>query len=85
MSAVWIVKDSSGQLLPQFASTSRLEVGRKVVPERYDAFRLHVSSSCREVFERALQQVLEREAWQIVRVKNSGSSGHGSEAGFDAA
>jgi hypothetical protein len=77
---VWTVKDSDGQLLPQFVSTSRIDVGRKLVPDRYDAFRLHVSSSYREVFERTLHQVLEREAWQIVRVKGHRIFAHGSEA-----
>jgi hypothetical protein len=79
MSAVWTVKDSDGQLLPQFVSTSRLDVGRKLLPDRYDAFRLHVSSSYREVFERTLHQALKREAWQIVRVKSRRISAHGSE------
>jgi len=40
----WTVKDNAGQLLPAFVCASRLEVGRKVVPTHYDAFRLHVSS-----------------------------------------
>ena len=80
MSAVWTVKDSNGQLLLQFVSSSPLEVGRKVVPGRYDAFRLHVPWSYRELFERTLHQVLEREAWQIVRVKGHRVSGQGTEA-----
>ena len=33
---------------------------------RYDAFRLQVSSSYREIFDRELRNVLEREDWQIV-------------------
>jgi len=74
MTAAWTVKDSNGELLHRFNCASRLELGRKVVPARYDAFRLHVSSSYRELFERALKQVLERENWQIVRVRPSGSS-----------
>jgi hypothetical protein len=49
-----------------FVCASRLEVGRKVVPVHYDAFRLHVSSSYRELFDRAVSQVLEREGWEIV-------------------
>jgi hypothetical protein len=69
MSAIWAVKDSNGDLLEAFAGDSRLEVERKVVPSRYDAFRLHVSSSYRELFNRALAQVLQRERWEIVRVK----------------
>ena len=69
MSAVWTVRDSNGDLLEGFAGESRLEVGRKVVPSRYDAFRLQVSSSYREIFNRAVAQVLQRERWEIVRVK----------------
>ena len=63
----WTVKDNAGRLLPAFVCASRLEVGRKVVPAHYDAFRLHVSSSYRELFDRAVHQVLEREGWEIVR------------------
>ena len=63
----WTVRDSNGQLLADFAGGSRLDVGRKVVPAHYDAFRLHVSPSYRELFDRALGQILERKGWQIVR------------------
>jgi hypothetical protein len=66
---IWAIKDSNGQVLPDFLGCSRIEVGCKVVPARYDAFRLHVSSSYRELFDRALQQVLERHGWQIVEIK----------------
>jgi len=69
MTAQWTVKDAEGKLLPQFSGASPLEVGRKVVPIHYDAFRLRVSMSYRELFERALMQVLRREDWQIVRAK----------------
>ena len=69
MTARWIVKDAEGQLLPQLSGNSLLEVGRKVVPTHYDAFRLHVSASYRELFDRALMLILQREAWQIVPVK----------------
>jgi hypothetical protein len=65
----WTVKDSNGQLLTQFVAGSRLEVGRRIVPTHFDAFRLHVSASYRELFDRALSQVLEREGWQIVRTR----------------
>jgi hypothetical protein len=68
MNAGWIVRDSNGELLAQFLGSSRLDVGRKLVPQRYDAFRLHVSSSYRELFDRALAQTLERKGWEIVRV-----------------
>jgi hypothetical protein len=69
MGAIWAVKDGNGDLLESLAGASPLEVGRKIVPGRYDPFRLHVSSSYREIFDRAVSQVLEREHWQIVRVK----------------
>jgi hypothetical protein len=62
-------------LLPHFIAGSRLEVARKVVPTRYDAFRLQVSSSYREMFNHDLKVVLEREAWQIVPIKR-GSQPH---------
>jgi hypothetical protein len=65
----WTVRDSNGQLLADFAAGSRLDVGRKLVPGNYDAFRLHVSSSYRELFDRALGQILERKGWEIVRVR----------------
>jgi hypothetical protein len=72
MTSAWTIEDSSGQLLPHFACNSRLEVGLKVVPTRFDAFRLQVSASYRELFDRALRQVLEREGWHIVEVKPPG-------------
>jgi hypothetical protein len=66
MPAAWTVKDRDGRLLPNFIAGSRLEVGRKLVGNRYDAFRLLVSSSYREVFDRDLKGVLDRQDWQIV-------------------
>ena len=69
MDAMWTVKDEKGELLEDFTATSRIEVGRKLVPGRYDAFRLQVSSSYRELFDRALSHILERERWQIVRLR----------------
>ena len=51
MSAIWAVRDSNGDLLESLTGNSPLEVGRKVVPSRYDAFRLHVSSSYREIVQ----------------------------------
>jgi hypothetical protein len=38
------------------------------MPARYDAFRLHVSASYRELFDSALQQVLQRNGWEIVQL-----------------
>jgi hypothetical protein len=67
--AIWTVKTGDGEVLESFTADSRIEVARKVVPMRFDAFRLHVSSSYRELFDRALSQVLERERWEIVRVR----------------
>ena len=67
VSAAWTVRDSKGQLLPNFEAPSRLDVGRKVVPTHYDDFRLRVSHSYREIFDRALAQILDRKGWQIVR------------------
>lgn len=69
MDAIWTVRDRNGDLLENFAGGSRLEVGCKVVPRSYDAFRLRVSSSYRELFDRAVTQVLQRERWEIVRVR----------------
>ena len=69
MNAAWTVKDNNGQLLADFSADSRLDVGRKLVPQRVDAFRLQVSSSYREVFERTLSKVLQRNGWEIVRVR----------------
>lgn len=65
----WAIKDSNGQVLRDFLSSSRIEVGCKVVPARYDAFRLHVSASYRELFDRALQQTLQRNGWEIIQIK----------------
>jgi len=72
MSAAWTIEDRDGHLLPDFACPSRLEVGMKIVPARFDAFRLQVSSSYREMFDRALREVLLREGWQIVQVGAAG-------------
>jgi hypothetical protein len=69
MAAAWTVKDGNGQLLADFVGASPMEVGRRIVPTYYDAFRLHVSSSYRALFDRAVTQVLQREGWQIVRVR----------------
>jgi hypothetical protein len=68
MTAAWTVRDNNGHLLADFVCPSRLEVGRKVAPAHYDAFRLQVSSSYRELFDRAVRQALERRGWEIVRV-----------------
>lgn len=82
MSGAWTVRDSNGQLLAEFVGATALEVGRRIVPSRYDAFRLQVSSSYRALFDRAVAQVLNREGWQIVRVKSTrGSAGRGKDAG----
>ncbi len=67
MTTYWTIQDSTGRHLPHFIAPSRLEVGRKVVPTPFDAFRLHVSASYRAAFERALLKALETHGWQIVR------------------
>src|SRR5262245_36497278 len=64
--ATWTVRDNTGQLLPRFVGGSRFEVGRKLLGNRYDAFRLQVSSSYRATSDRELRNVLKREDWQIV-------------------
>ena len=69
MSATWAIQDSNGQLFPGTVAGSRIDVGRKILPTRYDPFRLHVSASYREMFDRDLRKVLEANKWQIVRVK----------------
>jgi len=61
----WVVKDHNGEILPDFLGSSRIQVGCKVLPARYDAFRLHVSASYRELFDRALQRALAENQWQI--------------------
>jgi hypothetical protein len=68
MTAAWTIKDGTGQLRAEFAAASPLEVGRRIVPARYDAFRLHVSPSYREVFDRAVAKVLTQQGWQIVKL-----------------
>jgi hypothetical protein len=75
MSAAWTIRDNDGQLLPNFAAPSRLDVGRKLVPTHYDAFRLQVSHSYRELFDRTVAQILERKGWEIVRVGSAEGRG----------
>ena len=70
MTAAWTVKTGNGQLLAEFAGASPIEVGRRIVSARYDAFRLQVSSSYRQMFERDVQKVLAREGWQIVKTRS---------------
>jgi hypothetical protein len=65
----WTVRDSNGELLPSFIAASPREVARKVVRNRYDAFRLEVSPSYRELFDRDLKSALAREDWRIVPIK----------------
>ena len=76
MTAQWTVKDGNGGLRPEFTGASALEVGRRILPVRYDAFRLQVSSSYREHFNRAVSQMLEREGWKIVRVRSPRRASH---------
>jgi hypothetical protein len=69
MTAAWTIKDGTGQLRAEFTGASPLEVGRRILPARYDAFRLHVSPSYREMFDRAVAKVLAQQGWQIVKVR----------------
>ena len=80
MTAAWTVKDSNGLLLAEFAGASAMEVGRRITPTHYDAFRLHVSSSYRAMFDRAVTQVLEQRGWQIVRMKQARSRAKPADA-----
>jgi hypothetical protein len=64
-----VVAARAQRYLPRTGAASRLEVERKVVPTRYDAFRLCVSPSYRELFDRALSRILDQKHWQIVRVR----------------
>jgi hypothetical protein len=65
---IWAIRSNSGLILSEFAAGSPQDVGRKLLPAHYDEFRLQVSSSYRELFDRAVQSVLDREGWKIVRV-----------------
>lgn len=65
----WTVIDKNGEPLPRFIAGSPREVGRKVVSNHYDAFRLEVSPSYRELFDRDLKSALAREEWRIVPIK----------------
>jgi hypothetical protein len=72
MAAAWTVEDSNGRLVSDLMCGSRLELSRKLVPVHYDAFRLQVSASYRELFERAVTQILKRNGWRIVRARSTG-------------
>jgi len=62
----WTVRDSNGDLLAHFMAGSRQDVARKVVRNRYDLFRLQVSSSYRELFDRDVKRALKHQNWEIV-------------------
>lgn len=66
MPGAWTVRDSNGDLLPHFMAGSRQDVARKLVRNRYDLFRLQVSSSYRELFDRDVKSVLKHQNWEIV-------------------
>ena len=72
MTVAWAVRDSKGDLLPRLIAGSPREVARKIVRNRYDAFRLEVSPSYRELFDRDLKTVLAQENWRIVPIKRHG-------------
>ena len=69
MPGSWTVRDGKGDLLPDFMAGSRQEVGRKLARKRYDPFRLQVSSSYRELFDRDVKSVLELNDWEIVPLR----------------
>jgi hypothetical protein len=69
VTVAWTVKDSKRGSAPRFIAGSLRKVGRKIVRNRYDAFRLEVSPSYRELFDRDLKAVLAREGWRIVPIK----------------
>jgi hypothetical protein len=69
LAALWGVRNHAGEVLQDFTATSRIEVGRKLVPTRYDTYRLQVSRSYRELFDRAVSRILDQKHWQIVRVR----------------
>lgn len=58
-------------MVPNFTGTSRLDLGRKLVSTHYDAFRLLVSHSYREVFDRELGKVLSDKCWRIIRKRTN--------------
>jgi hypothetical protein len=84
MATAWTVRDDTGRLLADFVGPSPVEVGRRIVPAHFDAFRLEVSSSYRALFDRAVSQTLERRGWQIVRVRGRHSVGPACTAGIGA-
>ena len=69
MASTWTVKDSNGEIVPHLICSSRVELGRRLVPTHYDPFRLQVSASYRELFDRAVSQVLQRQGWTMVRTR----------------
>ena len=75
MPGAWTVRDGNGALLPHFMAGSRQDVGRKVVRNRYDPFRLQVSSSYRELFDRDVKNVLELQNWEIVPLQRRTGAG----------
>jgi hypothetical protein len=77
----WAVQDHNGQILPDSLGSSRIHRGCKLLPARYDEFRLNVSASYRELFERALQQVLEQNRWQITQLKRRKQTGFAPGSG----
>jgi len=71
MPHIWTVKNSTGHVVPNLTGTSRLDLERRLVPTYYDAFRLHVSPSYREIFDRELAKVLSDKRWRIMRIRSS--------------
>jgi hypothetical protein len=70
VSHIWTITDSAGRVVPNLTGASRLDVERKVLPTYYDPFRLHVSRSYRQIFDREVAKVLSRKSWRIARVRS---------------
>ena len=65
----WTVRDSKGELLPHFSAGFSAGCRPQDRAAPYDAFRLEVSPSYREPFDRDLKAVLAREDWRIVPLR----------------
>jgi hypothetical protein len=70
MSACWTIEDSNGQTSPALCVWLARRGGPEGRAHPLRCLSLAVSSSYREVFDRALRKVLEREGWSIVQVKS---------------
>src|SRR5262245_34180240 len=81
VSHAWTVKDCAGHVVPDFTGPSRFDVGRRLVSTPYDAFRLQVSHSYLQMFDRELAKVLSDKCWQIIRIRAKTSRTNAPRAG----